>query len=370
VAQIAPGPVGVFHLEQYPEERPSRRTSRIYKVEERTSMVHEQSVKELAWVGIDVSKDTMDACLLKPSMKTCRKAVTNNALGFAKLTRWLEHQAPTFTLHVCLEATGAYSVGVAQHLVESGYLVSVVNGFVTRHHGIAMGVVNKTDPIDAGVIADYCRAQRPKPWHLGSPEVRELVGMLRRHTSLQAHLQQENNRLGEPGLVKDVSRSLKQSIRFTEKQIAKLYAQISKHIDNHPQLKADTDLLTSIPGIGDLTAMRILAELPDVHQFENASQAAAYAGLNPCEYRSGKTVHKRTRISKRGNQHLRRTLYMPALSACRSNPLCADLYQRLIKRGMCRKAAMVAVMRKLIMLAYGVLKSRQTFSADYCPAAT
>src|SRR5207247_4046758 len=128
-------------------------------------------------------------------------------------------------------------------------------------------------------------------------------------------------------------------IRFTETQMQQLHKQIQQHIDSDPKLKQDKALLESIPGIGDLTALWILAELPDVTQFSSADSAAAFAGINPREYSSGKTVRKRTRITKRGNARLRKALYMPALSAAKFNPYCKHLYERLIARAMARKAA-------------------------------
>jgi len=167
--------------------------------------------------------------------------------------------------------------------------------------------------------------------------------------------------LQEPNLAKPVLTSLKQSLRFLDRQISLLEAQIKQHIGAHPSLKADRDLLISIPGIAEASASWILAELPDVDAFDNAKDAAAYAGLAACEYRWGTSLAKRTRLSKRGNARLRTALYYPAMAACRFNPLVRALYLRLLERGLCRKAALGAAMRKLLMIAYGVLKSRKKF---------
>ncbi len=218
------------------------------------------------------------------------------------------------------------------------------------------------------MIAHYCRAESPSPWYLSRPQVRTLVALVRRLQGLQQHLLQENNRLQEPGLIKPVVRSLQKTIRFLEKEIASLKEDIHLHIDSDDGangLNKSKELLLSIPGIGETLATSILAELPDAAAFESASSVGAYAGLSPKENKSGTSVDRKTRISRKGNAHLRCALYMPALSACRYNPLLADLYQRLIKRGMSRKAAICAVMRKLLMLAYGVLKSRESFQMDW-----
>ena len=315
-----------------------------------------------SWVGIDVSKEKLDACLLRQAGKPLWQVFKNDSKGFSKLLRWVNHNASCTKVHFCMESTGAYSQGVALFLTEAELTVSVVNPLLVKHYAIGAGIGNKTDPVDAHAIADYCRTQCPAPWRMSTLEVRILVALLRRYAALQSHLQQESNRLTEPGLVKNVQRSLRQSVRFTESQMDQLHKQIDQHINRHPELKQDRELLESIPGIGGLTALWILAELPDVTQFASADAAAAYAGINPVEYSSGKSVRKRTRISKRGNARLRRALYMPALSAARFNPSCKALYERLIARGMAQKAAICAVMRKLLMIAYGVLKSKQRFT--------
>jgi transposase len=352
------------------------------------SSVSDSALHQVAAIGIDVSKDKLDVQLLRSSeknAKTSYKQFANSPAGFAKLVRWVDQllsqinqtnsqKGQSRKPHYCLESTGAYSQALAQFLAEEGHLVSVVNPFLIKHYGVASGMLTKNDKADARVIAHYCRAESPEPWHLSRPEVRALVALVRRLQGLEQHLQQEKNRIQEPGLIKPVVRSLQKTIRFLEKEIASLKEEIRRHIDSDEGpdgLKKSKDLLLSIPGIGETLATSILAELPDVSTFESASSAAAYAGLSPKENKSGTSVNKKTRIARKGNAHLRCALFMPALSAFRCNPLLADLYQRLLSRGLSRKAAVCAVMRKLLMLAYGVLKSRQTFQLDWaqCQAA-
>jgi transposase len=360
--QIALGPEGVLKLEQH-------LGSAIFEASipysqgcrERTSMDTSDMTSAQSWVGIDVSKDKLDACLLRLSGKPLPQVFKNDPNGHKKLLRWALYNAPGAKLHFCMESTGSYSQGIALFLAEAEHLVSVVNPHPVKHYAIAQGICNKTDPVDAHTIADFCRTQSPPQWRMCAPEVRTLVSLVRRQSILQEHLQQERNRLSEPGLIKEVQQSIKATIRFLETQISKVNKQIEQHIDSHPKLKQDKELLESIPGIGDITALWILAELPDVKQFASADAAAAYAGVNPREYSSGKSVRKRTRISKRGNARLRRALYMPALIAAKYNPCCSKLYDRLLARGMAKKAAICAVMRKLLMIAFGVLKSQTKF---------
>jgi transposase len=315
-----------------------------------------------AWIGIDVSKDTLDACLLREQGKPLHQQLKNEPTGFAKLLRWGQHHAPDTPLHFCLESTGAYSTALALYLAEAGQKVSVVNPFRVKHAAIGGGAGNKTDKADAKAIADYCRKEQPAPWRLATSEARTLLALMRRLGSLQEHLTQEEGRLLEPSLIAPVEQSLQQTIAFLQAEILRVREQIEEHVQKHPLLAEDKALLTSIPGIGDLTALWIMAELPDVRQFASAQSAAAYAGLNPRQYQSGTSVKKPTRLSKAGNGRLRRALYMPALSAYRFNPVLKDLFERLRKRGLCKKAALCAVMRKLLMLAYGVLKTRQKFT--------
>lgn len=323
-----------------------------------------------AWVGIDVSKETLDACLLKETGKPQHKQFENSPKGHAKLLRWALHMSAGVPLHFAMESTGSYSTGVASFLVQSQQKVSVVNPALIKYAGLAQGVGNKTDKADARLIADYTRKENPPLWRMAAPEVQKLVSLVRHLDTLIQQRTQTQNRLAQPLLDQSVQRSLKKLLRFLDKEIAAVQAQINQHIGNTPSLKADQELLLSIPGIGETTAQTILAELPDVSQFSSAQSAAAYAGLNPKEYQSGTSVKKRTRLSKRGNAHLRAALYWPAISATRFNPLVRAHYLRLLEGGKCPMAALGAAMRKLLMIAYGVLKSRRPFTFEAAVAAS
>ena len=317
-----------------------------------------------AWVGIDIAKQTFEACLLRGEGKPLAKQFENSATGFAQLLRWVQGHVPVSDAHFCMEATGTYGLALAFFLAESGHRTSVVNPFRTKHAALSRGVGNKTDRADALGIAHYCRKEDLPLWRAAAPEVRTLVALLRRLQNLKDQLQQETNRLSEPGVLKVVQCSLRKSIRFLKAEILHLEHAIEEHVQDHPRLKEDRDLLTSIPGISATTAHWILAELPDVEQFASAQSAAAFAGLAPQEHRSGTSIRKATQLSKKGNRHLRRALYMPTLSAVQHNPRVKALFTRLLERGRPRMVAVGAAMRKLLMIAFGVLKSRRMFYAD------
>ena len=334
-------------------------TSRIHKVEEKNT------ISALNIIGIDVSKDKLDVCLLRPNGKQIDKIFDNTSAGHKKLLRWATHLTGEEARHFALEATGSYGTACATHLSEQSERVSVLNPARVKAYGIALGVLNKTDRADARLIARFCKAEPPELWRLATPEARLLTALVRRREQIVEQRTAERNRSKQPGLPKEVHRSHEQTIRFLEKQIGEIEKSISEHIDKHPTLQADHKLLVSIPGVADTLSSVLLAELPTLSECTNSAAIGSYAGLSPREHRSGSSVQQRTHISKSGNAALRRALYMPTLSAIRCNPLVKALYDRLVGRGMCPKAALCAAMRKLLMIAVGILKNRTKFDADF-----
>jgi transposase len=316
-----------------------------------------------AWVGIDVSKATLAVVLVRTTDSQSTQ-IDNSKAGFRTLENFLKKRCPQ-KAHVCLEATGLYGDGVAEFLHERGYVVSVVNPARIKAYGDSQLKRNKTDRSDAALIADFCRTQQPNGWQPPVPEIKELRAMLRHLDDLQAMHQQEANRLHSGEQSVPVVAQLQQHLAFLEAQIAQIKAQIDDHFDQHPPLKQQRDLLTSIPGIGNTTAGRLLAELRDLRAFETASQVAAFVGVTPRQHQSGSSIHRASRISKQGNPALRAALYLPAVVAQRCNPLVRALAQRLEARGHCKMSIIVAAMHKLLHLAFGVLKSGQPFDPLY-----
>ena len=321
-----------------------------------------------AWIGIDVSMETLDVTLdvtpVKQNDKMFYKQLKNDKSGWVRVVKWiktLDVEEP----HFCMESTGAYSTGIAMYLVEQEYLVTVENPARIKHYGAMRGIINKNDKIDSKAIAGYCRLLNPAPWRMAAPEVRLLSALMRRYDDLLTTRNQENNRRKVPGLPKEVQNSITAFIKFIDKQIKELLDEINRHIDRHPGLKGDKEILESIPGISTMTSLWFLAELPDVNQFDTAKDAAAFAGLNPRERSSGTSVRSKTKLSKSGNRYLRKALYMPAMSAMKHNPIVKALYDRLKDKGHCGKSALAACMRKLLMIAYGVLKNKTKFDVGH-----
>lgn len=317
------------------------------------------------YVGIDVSKATLHACLWRENGKHKDKLFDNTPEGHAKLLRWAQHLSDGTDLHFCMEATGAYSTQVALFLSEADVAVSIVNPAQIKDAGIAYGAGNKTDKADARVIATFAQTEKPPVWHGATPHARPLRALVRRRQDVIALVVAEKNRAGEPGLDGAVAASLQTTVAFLHAEQQDLEAQIAAHIAQHPDLKDKVDLLLSIPGICETTAAELLAEVPDVGAFATAQAVAAYAGLNPRQHQSGSSILRPTRLSKRERASLRRLIYLLAMIAIQHNGLVQALYQRLLARGLSRMAALAAAMRKLLMLAYGILKSGEKFDPNF-----
>jgi len=319
-------------------------------------------------LGIDVSKDTLDVILLAGE-KTQYRQVANSAAGFEQLGRWLQLKTNGLQVHACLEATGQYGDGIALFLYEQGHQVSVVNPARIKAYGASTLRRFKNDKGDAELIAIYCQRERPDLWTPPSESFTELQAMMRHLDDLKKMYQQENNRLKSGVKSARVLASLRQHLEFLAAQIKQLGDDIDQHSDQDPELNRQKGLLHSIPGIGDLTALKLLSEVRDLRAFESAKQLAAYVGLVPEERVSGSSVRGKPRLSRKGNAHLRKALYMPALSALRHNPLIIALKERMLKTGHSKMAIVGAAMRKLLHLAYGVIKTGKPFDPNHAQTA-
>jgi len=306
-------------------------------------------------LGIDVSKSTLDVALIFDG-KTLTRRFANTGPGFRTLQAWLG-SLRLGQVHACLEATGHYGEAVAEFLFLQGHVVSVVNPARIKGYGQARLTRQKTDRADARLIADFCRTQQPAPWLPPSPEVKHLQALVRRLDALEELLLMERNRL-ESALPK-VRESLQRMIAALEQEMAEVEKLIKEHFNDHPGLKEQSGLLQTIPGIGEKTARRLLSEI-EFHRFDSARQVAALAGLVPQKRQSGTSLN-RTRLSKIGNARVRKALYLPAVVAKRFNPVVAEFAQRLAQNGKNNMQIVCACMRKLIHIAFGILKSRKPF---------
>jgi transposase len=317
----------------------------------------------LAIIGIDISKLKFDLCLLREKGKLKHKVFPNTPSGCAQLSAWLTKQRVQ-SVHACMEATGTYAELLALYLHETGHTVSVVNPAKIKAYAESHLSRTKTDKADAQLIAQFCAERHPPAWQPLPQEIRDLQALVRRLESLLEMRQMEINRLEAGVSTESVRSSLARLISYLDQEIVATETLINDHIDSHPTLSEQRELLLSIPGIGETTAAKFLAEILDVKLYASARQLAAFAGLAPRLHESGSSVKKRARLSKVGTPRLRKALYFPAISAMRHNPQVRALSLRLKERGKCPMQIIGAAMRKLVHIAYGVLKSGERFKPE------
>jgi transposase len=319
-------------------------------------------------LGIDIAKLKFNVCLINPSGKLKHKVFPNTSTGFEQLLDWLSRQGLD-SVQVCLEATGTYGEALSLFLHEVGHRVSVVNPAAIKAFAGSRLSRTKTDKVDAELIARFCLAQAPPAWTPLPQEVRELQALVRRLEALVEMRVMEENRLSSGITVGVVRESVEELLNHLHEQIKRTEKLIGEHLNNHPGLKRQSELLDSIPGIAETTAALLLSEIVDIRQYSSARQVAAYAGLVPRERQSGSSVRGRTRLSKIGNARLRRALYFPAITALRCSPFFQAWAEGLRQRGKSKMSVICAVMRKLVHVAYGVLKNGKEFDPEWAKTA-
>ncbi len=319
-------------------------------------------------LGIDIAKLKFNVCLINARGKLRHKVLPNTTTGFEQLLEWLSRQGVQ-QVHACMEATGTYGEALALFLHQAGHTVSVVNPAAIKAFAQSRLSRTKTDRVDAELIARFGVAQAPSAWKPLPTEVRELQALVRRLESLVEMRVMEENRLSSSMLVEAVRASVEAHLSYLNEQIKHTEELIRDHINSHPTLKRQSQLLDSIPGIAQTTAALLLSEITDITQYRSARQVAAYAGLVPRERQSGSSVRGRTRLSKIGNARLRKALYFPAITALRCSPFFQAWAKGLRDRGKCKMSVIGAAMRKLIHLAYGVLKTGQPFDPEWIKTA-
>ncbi len=310
------------------------------------------------WVGIDVSKSSLDVAVLKGAQaRPVHRKFSNKKEGHAELLAFCAEYAPLTSCHFCMESTGNYGFGIATALSMGGYLVSVENPRFIKHFAIGRRIQNKTDKTDAAAIALYCRETSPRPWVLRDPDLRELEELLKRLADVEKLQVMEANRLEGDRLEGSAKASVERILKFLEAELETLTQELEKCLSRQPKIQAMVRVLVREPGAGELTALRVLSHLGWSHEtFDSAQQAAAAAGYNPVRRESGKMVG-RTKISKQGDAAFRGHMHMVAVVAIRHNPKVKAFYEKRLAAGMSKLAAVTACARKLLMILYGILKA-------------
>jgi transposase len=314
-------------------------------------------------LGIDISKEKFDVCLLSEARQPKIKMFSNHPFGFKSLTSWLKANNVE-NVHACMEGTGKLWEPLAEYLHEQGFSVSVVNPAKIKGYGQSELRRSKTDSLDAALIARFCKLHRPELWLPIPAETKAVRDRQRYIDALKDHRVQENNRLKSGRLDDRVREAIDHHIDFLNLQIKNLEEELRQLVHANESMKRQFTLLTSILGVGKVTATTVIGELGSLEQFRNSRQLEAFCGLTPQITQSGSSVRKRTRISKVGNWRVRRALYMPAICAIRTNPTIRTFAERLQDAGKPPKVIICAVMRKLLRIIFAVVRTDKPYELD------
>jgi transposase len=298
------------------------------------------------FIGIDVSKGKLDVAI-RPAQQSF--ILSNDEEGFAEIIKRLKDIEVEL---IVLEATGGLQIPVVSALMEKGFPVTVVNPRQVRDFAKAMGILAKTDRLDANVIASFGERIRPEVRKMKDEEHQLLSALMVRRRQLVGMITQEKNRLGVAQ--RHVKKSIEKTIELLQKQLKEIDDELEKEIKNSPIWREKDELLRSMPGVGPVLSKTILFELPELGTL-NRQEVAALAGVAPFNYESGKYNGKR--IIWGGRARLRAVLYMSAIAAIRCNPKFRNFYQKLRGSGKKPKQAIVACMRKMITTLNAMMKS-------------
>lgn len=313
--------------------------------------------------GIDVSAETLVVAVIEPDQPLQQREFTNRASGHKALISWLKKRKSA--ARVSMEATGIYSLDVALELdAAEGVEVAVLNPKLVNRFAQTLRR-SKTDAADAAVLAEYSRRMPFQPWQRPSVTALQLRAITRQIESLTVQHTREQNRLhasaGSQAAPRCVVQDLERSLVALKRRIDKLRSAAETLTQADVAMSVRFQLLTGIPGIGPISALQLLGELMALAPEMNVRQWVAHSGLDPVHQESGSSVHKRSRISRAGNRHLRRALYMPALAAARWDPHLKAFYEALVERHKAKMQALMAVARKLLHAIYGIFKSQTPY---------
>jgi len=304
--------------------------------------------------GIDISKATVDVCV---AGKT--RSFANDLQGYRQVAKYCKAASL-----VVMEATGTYHLGLACYLHSRDFKVAVVNPARPCYYAKSLGLRNKTDKVDARVLAEFGRTHELELFVPPTDAELNLCRLVRLRSDLVAQRVQGKNRISDPAVTGFEGSLLAAQAAFLDEQIDQVEREIVRVLKSDEALGRACDLLTSIPGIGAVTAWSILAEVRDVRRFASAKKVAAFAGLCPSLRHSGTSLTGSGKLSRQGCRPLRKALYMAAVAAIRCSGPFEDFYERLLAQRKAKRAALVAVMHKLIRVAYGVLKGGVPFDCQ------
>jgi len=326
-------------------------------------------------VGIDISKATFTACLCKRYLDGTLQLsevpqFANSKTGYNQLMKWQRKLASKeVAVSFVMEATGIYYEKLAHHLFKLKKQVSVVLPNKIVHYGKSLNIKTKTDPEDAKLISRFGAERKLQPWVPASPLFKELRALTRLYGSLQTDKTMATNRLKQ---LKCGYKPLKLGIKTYQDSIKRLKKQLAKiETEMVNLLKSDTEIwskvknLETVKGLGIKTIAIVLGETQGFKLIQNQRQLVSYCGLDVVHRESGTSIKGKTRISKKGNSHIRAALYFPAMVASRSNKRLSKVYQRVNKNKPNKKVGIIALERRLLVLMYALWKTNSPYKEDY-----
>jgi transposase len=316
-------------------------------------------------LGLDIAKAKLDACLLFGT-QAFHAQFDNSKPGLQSLRVWCRKHG-ALSPSTVLEATGRYGELAANQLHATGHHVHLANARRIKDYARSLGRRNKTDRIDAALIASFGATRNLPAWLPPSAAQQTLRALMRRSADLATMLQAEHNRT-ESSSDPLVAKSLAHIVRALEKEIASLQAQIKAHIQATPELREDLAHLCQIEGIGQRSAAWLLAEVP--RHLPNARAAAAWLGVTPRVRQSGSCLHSTAPVGSEGNRHLRRVLFMAAMVARHHNPRLKAFADRLAANGKSKMSVLFAVLHKLFKISFLLLKDHAAYDPNHNPLLT
>jgi|TARA_B100000315_G_C14429997_1_gene519684 transposase len=307
------------------------------------------------YIGIDVSKARLDVAGITSSVRS----FSNDQTGHQQLQAELCSARPAL---IVLEATGGYEAAVSACLHLSDLPVVVVNPRQVRDFARATGTLAKTDQIDAQVIARFAEAIKPPQRPVPDEHLRALRALVNRRRQLQDMISAERHRLENAPSI--VHKEITAHLNWLEKRLRKTDDQLHAAIKDSDIWRVRDDLLKTVPGVGPVVSAALIAGLPELGQLDR-KRIAALVGLAPFNWQSGQYKGKQRTCG--GRAAVRKVLYMAALVAIKHNPVLKTFYQRLVHAGKPKKVAIVAVMRKLLLILNAMVKNHEPFKAAMTP---
>jgi transposase len=306
---------------------------------------------EMTFVGIDVSKDRLDVCVL-PQNEAFN--VTRKPEGLAELIARLKPLSPKL---VVVEATGGYELVVSAAIAAASMPLAVVNPAQVRHYARALGKRAKSDPIDAYVLARFGADVKPEPRDLPDEMTQLLADLVSRRRQIVEMIGAERQR-EKRAVIRSVKKSIARLVKALEKELAELDTDLDDTVRGSPVWREKEDLLASVPGVGEKTARVLLGELPELGTLSRR-QIASLAGLAPYVRQSGHWKGKS--MIGGGRKSVRSALFIAAMVASRHNPVLKAFYDRLVAAGKAKVLAITAVARKLLTILNAILRDKTSW---------